>query len=59
VKGSGTQVSGSGSACGCLKMSTTPPKCTNSTSGVESLHWDLLHVHVTLVEVALPLAKLA
>jgi hypothetical protein len=27
-------------------------------SGVESLHWDLLHA-ITPVEVALPLAKLA
>jgi hypothetical protein len=55
VKGSVTHVSGSGSACGCLGMCATPPKCANSTSGVESLHWDLLHVHVTLVKSPYPL----
>jgi hypothetical protein len=46
-------------ACGSFGMCAIPPKCANYASGVESLHWDLLHAYVTLVEVALPFAKLA
>jgi hypothetical protein len=59
TSGSVTQVSGTGRPSGSFRMCAIPSKCANSASGVKSLHWDLLHAYVTLVEVALPFVKLA
>jgi hypothetical protein len=55
TSGSVTQVSGSVRASGSFGMCDIPSKCANYASGVESLHWDLLHAYVTLIEVAFPL----
>jgi hypothetical protein len=38
MSGSVTRVSGSGRSSGSFGMCTIPSKCTNSASGVESLH---------------------
>jgi hypothetical protein len=59
VSGSVTPVSGSVRSSGSFGMCANPSKCANSTSGVESLHRDLLHAYVALVGFSLPLVKLA